>query len=215
MKNPVAPSSYQYVETIRMAYGLEYTSICRLHKPCRIKGECDTEQQAVLLDFDAVKDKWCKVRKEVPCSSVDAIAAKDMKLCFLEMKGWKMFIKKRLDLLSSENDKELFIDRQLQSYDFQDKLYDSIRICEDELGIEDLSSNCDIIYLLITDVDVFADPLLELDVTLLMLANTSTSWETVCARKMRKAFLSSAQSDDRIYYYFESCNKLDEFMNSL
>ncbi|WP_165157778.1 hypothetical protein [Parabacteroides sp. ZJ-118] len=215
MINPIVPSSYQYVETIRMAYGLEYTSICRLHKPCRIKRGCDTEQRTVLLDFDAVKDKWCKARKEASCPSVDAIVAKDMRLCFLEIKGWKMFIEKRLDLLPSENDKESFIDRQLQSYNFQDKLCDSIRICEDELGMEDLSSNCDIIYLLITDVDVFADPLLELDATLLMLANTSTSWETVCARKMGMEFLASARLDDRIHYYFESCRKLDEFMDSL
>lgn len=215
MTNPIVPSSCQYVEAIRMAYGLEYTSICRLHKPCATKGECDVEQRFALLDFDAVKDKWCKARKEVPCSSADALAAKDMHLCFLEMKGWKMFIKKRLDLLTAEGDKELFIDRQLQSYDFQEKLYDSIRICEDELGVEDLSSNCDIIYLLVTDVDVFADPLLELDATLLMLANTSTSWETVCARKMRKAFFASEQLDARIHYYFESCRKLDEFMDSL
>ncbi len=213
MTNPIVPLSYQYIETIRMAYGLAYTSICRLHKPCRIKGECVTEQQTLLLDFEAVKDRWCKRRKKKSCSSVDAIVAKDMKLCFLEIKGWKMFIKKRLDLLLSENDKEPFIDNQLQSYDFQDKLYDSIGICEDELGIDDLSSKCDIVYLLITDVDVFADPLLELDTTLLMLANTSTLWETVCARKMRTAFLASAQLNDRIHYYFESCRKLDEFFS--
>lgn len=155
--------------------GSDYlTTLCRLHKPCNPTRGCSKEQKYLVIDFDRVEADWHK-RKKVPSKpSVDALACDSQCLYFIEIKGWKQFLLKQKKLSLNK------IQKQVGRYDLQGKLIDSIFLCEEIAQTKKLLDYVSVVYVLVTDIDTHEDGLQALNQQLNWLAQTSSSWETVC-----------------------------------
>lgn len=164
----------EYICKSIIKQGKDYVmTLCNLHKPCNPIRGCSKEQKHPVIDFDKVEVDWHK-RKGVPStSSVDALAYNSQYLYFIEIKGWKQFLlKKKLSW-----DK---IQKQVGKYDLQGKLINSIFLCEEIVQTKKLLDHVPIVYVLVTDIDTHENGLQSLSQQLNWLAQTSSSWETVC-----------------------------------
>ena len=57
--------------------------VCELHKPCQRDRKCGAEQHSLLIDFDRVKEIYCKNNKLPALSSVDGLTVTDKNKIFL------------------------------------------------------------------------------------------------------------------------------------
>lgn len=92
---------------------------------------------------------------------------------------------------------------------------ESIFICEQIMGKENLKARIPIVYILTTDIDTQKNAALVLTQQLNMLANTATKWETVCADKMRTHFQAETRDIKDIKTAFVFCKELDAFIANL
>ena len=116
------------------------TSICTLHNPCHPNPKCISIQQTMVLNFDRIESNWHQKKKEPNTDSVDALTYTSNKLCMVELKGWKSFLEHQ-NISHKEkatgHEKEILnkrIDKQNQKYKLQDKLLESISLCEEIIG---------------------------------------------------------------------------------
>lgn len=70
------------------------SKVCELHKPCLRTPKCGTKQRSQLIDFDRVKETYCKNNKLPALSSVDGLAVTDKNkiFFFVEIKSWENVI---------------------------------------------------------------------------------------------------------------------------
>ena len=207
-------NSAKYVFDCILKYSDNGTvSLCLLHKPC-IGNFCGKPQQTQVIDFDSVKEKWDKAHKISSHSSVDALTYNN-KLCFVEIKGWKKFLENQKLLKKNsltEKDEDILrdkIDRQSASYDYQKKLLDSIILCENISGQNNISKDVPILFILVTDINPRINPIESFAEQLFMLASTSTSWEKICSETMYNHLKSQLGTDNT---FFIQCNKFDDFI---
>ena len=188
-------------------------SLCSLHKPCN-GNYCGTPQQTQVIDFDSVKEKWDKAHKESFHSSVDALTY-NKKLCFVEIKGWIKFLEYQKILRKknlTDKDENILrdkIDRQSAGYDYQKKLLDSIILCENISGQNDISRNVPILFILVTDINPIVNPIELFTEQLYMLANTSTTWEKICSESMYNHLKNQLGTNNT---FFINCKEFDGFI---
>lgn len=168
----------------------EEATICRLHDPGCF---CERKSKVTVLDFDSVKNGYAKQHGISSPSSVDALRSDEDELTFIEVKGWKNFLK-------YNQVTETKIDKQLRGYHYKKKLDDSLNICiqtirEQRLVSEEEFCSLPKRYVVVTDVRVAREPLTSLAVNLQMLATTSTSWEAMCVQKMQSGVNEIPQED--------------------
>lgn len=155
------------------------TQLCSLHKPCIKTKGCKVQQNYPVLDFDGVKHLWRKQRKQAETSSVDALTYKAQELYFVEIKGWKQF-------LIYQQISEASIRQQVDTYDLQGKLLDSVALCEEIIGETEILKSIPSVYVLVTDISINEQGLESITANLNLLGSTSTNWETVCNRYLGK-----------------------------
>lgn len=116
-----APKIYSQIK----AYAtLEDQTFCNLHK-CAEPGKCDGLQHRMMLDFDKVKDTYCKKRGIRSCKSVDGLSYNDCGILFIiEIKGWELY-KKYANPKSVKEVKD-----KVEGYGLATKLSDSLVIVE-------------------------------------------------------------------------------------
>lgn len=200
-----------YEKTKAMNEVLSETVICKLHKPCGFNRLCSTPQTIKVLDFDSVKELYCE-GKEPSRPSVDALTYTDSALVFAEIKGWQEYFKWNIKPAKGVSRIEKGIDKKLCSYNLQGKLLESVSICEDLSGTVDLTHEMNVVFLLVTDINVEVNPLGMLMMDLIKLAETSTDWSTVCADKMYR-YLNSQITD--VPSKLVCCKDFDAVVNSL
>lgn len=190
-------------------------SLCSLHAPCE-GNFCGTPQKTQVIEFDNVKRKWDDSLKQPHHSSVDALTYNN-KLCFVEIKGWTKFLEKQKILKKknlTEKDEDILrdkIDRQSASYDYQKKFLDSIILCENISGQNDISKNIPILFILVTDINPVTNPIELFSEQLNMLANTSTNWNKICYDSMYKHLKNQLGTNN---IFFINCKEFDDFIGN-
>lgn len=194
----------EYICRSIVEQGLSYsTTLCDLHKPCNPARGCTREQSYFVIDFDRVEENWHKRHHSPSRPSVDTLTYNNQYLYFIEIKGWKQFLlnQKKLSL-----DK---IQKQVDRYNLQGKLLDSIFLCEEIIQNEKLLEHIPVVYVLVTDIDTHENGLQALNQQLNWLAQTSSSWETVCNELLGQKL----QAVENIRTKYISCKLFDSLFS--
>lgn len=182
--------------------------LCDLHKPCNKSNghRCKSIMAYPIIDFDEVKTEFQRGKSGNPKSSVDGFTYKNELCCFVELKGWADFLTfhKNPDTLQKE------IENQVNKYDLNKKLVDSMSICREVSENANIFKDASIAFILVTDIDVDEDATMELYSNLMRLAETSSDWQVICNRELKDKLLS-LPSDISTYYI--KCQKFDEIMS--
>ena len=187
------------------------TGICQLHKPCSIIRKCDGSHKEV-IDFDRVERLYHKGASS-PLPSVDAITYNDENtcFCFVEIKGWERFLSYQLGTLKEE-DKEKEIKRQAYKYDLKGKLENSLALCQEVTGDKDcFKTDVEVVYVLVTDIEVRTNPLESIAYNLNILAASSSKWEDLCNKYLSQA-IEKVSDVRKIYIH---CKEFDALMRKL
>lgn len=167
------------------------TTICNIHDPLC---SCASKSEIAVIDFDAVKRGYEKQHKIASPASVDALRNDGKELTFIEIKGWKKFLRFTSRITEGK------IDKKRSDYEYKKKLDDSLHIClqtirEQKLISEEEFRRFPKRYVVVTDVQVKKEPLASLTINLQMLATSSTSWERMCWQKTQADVNQIPQED--------------------
>lgn len=184
--------------------------VCNLHHPCADIRRCETPQQYKMIDFDAVKTFYCSNKKVESMSSADGYTFCGSKYCFIEIKGWKEFLKWHEKKLTEEQ-----IHKQVSRYNLKGKFIDSLRICKSIAQEVSLFQNASLAYIVITDIDV-NDGIGQLASDLNFLAETSSDWDESCNMALR----NQLDKEDfppslHVEKYYKSCKDCDSLLDKL
>ena len=142
---------------IKSNYSSAETTMCYLHQPrphvaCCLDAQfkCSTPSQTKLLNYDQITSEYCKSIGKSVCSSTDALSYKNNYLIFVEIKGWRQFVKYSLN---NTYDKDKIEDQE-SKYDLNKKIEESISTCENIIAPNSMLSDDKIIYILIIDTSI-------------------------------------------------------------
>lgn len=152
-------------QSIKALYGLGDCSICDLHKPCVGNRKCISVKRTKVLDFDKVKDSYCKRKKITSLKSVDAITFYKSKFVYVELKGWEDFIANNKLITTSK------INKQIGRFKFSEKYNDSKTIIESTLNNPLKDNGYEEWYFVVTDIETEINPLSVIQQNLNNLAN--------------------------------------------
>lgn len=192
--------------------GLSETIICDLHSACSfLKGKTylcvPAGSTKHVIDFDAIKTKADTTKGIGARKSVDAltVSPSKMSLCFLELKSW--------DLLIKFNGSENNIRNQATKYasDLPMKLSNSIQICEEITNDPKAFNDCNILYILVTDISVEDDGILAFNSDLTALAGISSNLPELC-NSLSKGVMDNITSVETRYW---ECRHLDRNLSFL
>lgn len=139
-----------------------------------LKNSCCKELDYKIIDFDEVKDIYCKQNKKPSMASCDCLDVSHNRIDFIEMKGFENFKKYNTPL-----NKEV-INNQIGKFDFEKKLKDSNRILnsisnENSIDLTKTKKR----YFIATDLNINDNPLETLNMTLIFLSHTSSDDVTI------------------------------------
>ena len=212
-------------EAISLQGAIVVKMICSYFDLCNKGFKCQDFPKSRMLDFDLIEKVWHSSKGKPSTSSTDGLAYTSRYLCFIEAKGWKKFLEqqnelKKATLTNQEKERvERRIEKQVQKYQFQKKVLDSISICEEIVGESSIIGQVPILYILVTDATLSSEKNAQQDsITYLFqqldyLANASTTnWEIVCASSMRDRFNESIKNVGHILPRFIQCKQLDDIL---
>lgn len=192
--------------------GGEKTVICNLHSACSPEeGKpylCKTaNSRTPVIDFDSVKTKADKEKGIESRKSVDALScsASGKYICFIELKSWELFL--------TYNGKESKVRKQTEKYksDLPEKLKDSIEICKEISGNEDIFEGCVIVFILVTDITPERDGLSSFYSSMSALAGSSSDLRLLCDR-LSEGIMKGIPSVETRYWH---CRDFDRKINGL
>lgn len=191
------------------------TTICMLHNaeirtPCpKSSYFCGSESKISVLNFDAIKDKYCHDKRIPSLPSVDAVTYKGRRFLFIEIKSWQNFERYQIKQADSQVDIQRKIVEKASKFNLRLKVEKSLEMCKKIMKDEDLFIRIPVTYVLVTDVDSMADPLARFKSRLRALAYKSVYIPLYTSAS--EAELSTVGMDVR--YVF--CRKFDQFYDSL
>ncbi len=191
-------------ELIKKTYPGLASTLCGLHKPCREGRRCLSGSSGELVDFDQVER--LHHAGMAPKPSVDGVAvnSKGTCFCFVEIKGWEMF-------LEHAEVTEGKIEKQVEKYDLQGKLDNSLCICTELSRDGHCFDEMPFVYVLVTDIEVEKDPLESLAFSLEALAETSSKWFRLCNDALRKKLMEIGGVRKR----YVNCRDFDSLLKNL
>lgn len=146
-----AQEIYNYIKN---NFSSAETTICYLHQPrphvaCCLDAQfkCSNPSQTKVLNLDQITSEFCERLKIPTLSSTDALSFKSEKLLYIEIKGWRQFIKYSLKHIL-DKDK---IEKQEETYNLNKKIEDSIFVCKNIITPDNMLADDKIIYILIID----------------------------------------------------------------
>ena len=194
----------------------QQTTICQLHNaephtPCpQSKYFCQKESVKKVVDFDAVKVKYCKCENINPTwQSVDAVMPKEEIFLFVEIKSWRNFDKYQMTNIHTKEEKEQIIEKQVKEFKLKQKIERSIEICQNISKNKYLFDKIPMIYVLVTDIDTVTNPMLRLRVQLGVLAYKSVNISLYTSASTNE--LSTLAMNVR----YTSCYEFDNLCDSL
>lgn len=193
----------QIYKLIKAYASLDDKVFCDLHK-CENSDNCEFPQHHFMLNFDKVKDTYCRNNKLTPCKSADGLSYNDNGILFLiEIKGWNLY--KEHDNPQSEQE----IKDKVDKYRLAVKLTDSLNICKNVLPkVETIT--VPIVYLVVSDIRR-NEGLESIENNLALLAETSSDLSNVYEEEI-KSQLSLISDID--YGFVENCQQIDQELNS-
>ena len=159
------PLSFRLYHRLKHYASLRSTSLCILHeaetdKPCpQSLYFCGTESKISAINFDAVKDHYCKQNKTSSLSSVDAVMYKNDLFLFVEIKSWRSFERYQMKPTESEADRKKEIENQAKKFKLKKKVEESMIICCGVSKDKQLFNKMHVLYVLLTDIDTVIDPM--------------------------------------------------------
>lgn len=209
------PTPIQVYKKLLQTVKVSETVLCNLHKPCKDNRQCRSVSSYKVLDFDAVEKEMSAREKRAPHPSVDAVACtKSSKtFCFIEMKGWKEFVKHngiKDEIAPSEADVNNVVGKA-SAYDLQGKFDNSCDLCKTIMSDKSLFEHIKIAYIVVSDVDSRHDAMDDFASNLTSLAMTSSIW-TVCDRELEKNLKNVFSVVDKHYTH---CQEFDELMEKI
>ena len=120
--------AYEIYKCIKEYVALGDKVFCDLHK-CASPDNCGHKQNHCMLNFDEVKDAYCRNKRITPCKSADGLTYNNNGILFvIEIKGWELYNK------YSKPKTEQEVKDKVGEYGLSVKLSDSLIICKDILG---------------------------------------------------------------------------------
>lgn len=178
-------------------------SICHLKKElCKGNYGCNTPSKIGVLDFDEIKEQYAKQIGGRTPKSVDAICPAGRYFCFIEVKGWKQFLKYNPNATSK-------INNTANKYDLDIKFESSEKICASAAGSGFSFDNIPEAFILITDIDV--DGVNNLAQNLNLLSMNSSDRHSSCI----SAAASALDKTIKIEHYYKKCSQLDATINMI
>lgn len=208
-------SSHILFERLKRYASLAPTTLCKLHKaeshtPCPNSSRfCGIESSIPAINFDAVKDAYCKNKRVSSLPSVDAVMFKGDRFLFVEIKSWQNFEYYQIKTGDSQTVIQKMIVDKARGFKLKPKVEKSMEICRKISHNEHLFDKMPVTYVLVTDVDTVADPLLKFKVQLQVLSYKSVYIPLFTAVSIKQ--LATTGLDVR--YVF--CRKFDSFYESL
>lgn len=175
---------------------------CDLHK-CASPDNCGHKQNHCMLNFDEVKDAYCRNKRITPCKSADGLTYNNNGILFvIEIKGWELYNK------YSKPKTEQEVKDKVGEYGLSVKLSDSLIICKDVLGkLGEII--VPIVYLVVRDIK--NEGIESIASNLSLLAETSSSFSHTYGNEI-KSQLSSISDID--VGFVENCQKIDNELDS-
>ncbi len=187
----------------------------------QLNKSCCPNSKTEVIDFDATKDKLCKEKGFQTFKSCDAlkILPKSERLDFIELKGFKQFVKRlKSDLSSSEQ-----IDKQIEKFDLANKVFDSNHIMYSLIHDKYYNlEKCDKVYyqtvkksyIILVDIELEENGIENIALTLEFLGEDSTPIEKQILSKLTttiitKDIISSIKNFNQPI--LKSCKTIDDF----
>lgn len=189
------------------------TTICHLHKPCDGNPSCSTTSTTQVIDFDHIECLLAKGSRpsEPSCDGVTLNNNRSV-FCFVEIKGWDIFVARNIQDASDLSDQEkLKIDKQVSSFDLKGKLTQSIKDCEEIAEQTDLFPTIPYAYVIVSDINNEKNALDDLVANLSSLAETASVW-TYCDGKMEEALASVNMAIKKVYAH---CRDFDTVISEI
>lgn len=198
-------------ECIRVSYLDLETTICQLHKPCS-ENRCVNASHKHVIDFDQVERCYHESASS-PNPSVDAVTFNDQNtvFCFVELKGWEMFLAHQLSRFSEDEEKRKAIKEQANDYDLKKKLDNSLQLCQQITNNSDCFNQTEVVFVLVTDIEVEVNPIESFAYQLNMLAETSSKWKLLCNESLSQRL----NSEIDIKKYYIHCKDFDSLIHRL
>lgn len=194
-----ASKVYEYIKKYA---SLNDNTFCGLHK-CVAPDICRDKQHHLMLNFDEVKNHFCRIRKISPHKSADGLSYNANGILFIiEIKGWEAYY-----IHSNPNSGEK-IQQKVAEYKLPKKLSDSLMICKDVLNVMS-PITLPIVYLVVSDIN--NEGIESIERNLLLLSETSTDFSKIYSASI-KSVLNSIPDID--VGFVENCRKIDEELDS-
>ena len=186
------------------------SSICLLHKPCKAHPLCSTTSTTEVLDFDAVEKELARGKRsnQPSCDGVTLNPERTI-FCFLEIKGWREFVKRNINVpdsnLSADDKKK--IENKADSYNLKGKLEQSMDDCKEIANDSDLFLKFPFIYIIVTDIENEKSAAEDIAANLSLLAETASVW-TYCDKSMKKRMDTLGDAVMKVYTHcrdFDTC----------
>ena len=196
-----ADKIYEY---IKQYAALGDKVLCDLHK-CDSPDKCGHKQNHCMLNFDEVKDVYCRNKGITPCKSADGLTYNNNGILFvIEIKGWELYNK------YSKPKTEQEVKDKVGEYGLSVKLSDSLIICKAVLEKLKLGEVfVPIVYLVVSDIK--NEGIESIASNLSLLAETSSSFSHTYGNEI-KSQLSSISDID--VGFVENCQEIDNEIGS-
>lgn len=193
---------YQRLESLYPSHKVQ--NVCMVDTSCKKNGFCPDVQVYPVLDFDEIKNDFCK--GTITLSSVDAVCVGELQkyFCFVELKGWEKYIKYKDKQRKS-------IAKTVSGYNLEGKLKDSQKLCMEIVADSNIFTDMPVIFLLVTDIDVKSHGIEAIDEMLEVLGETSTDIYSQCISESGKVL----DSEILIEHEYISCKEFDKIMSTL
>lgn len=191
-------------EVIRTYASLESLTFCDLHK-CMEPDKCKRPQQHEMLNFDEVKNVYCKESGIRHYKSADGLSYNDNSiLFFIEIKGWKLYQKHA----NPQSEKE--VREKVNKYGLSKKLHDSLIICRSILSKKKASVTVPVVYLVVSDIKR-DEAVEEIEHSLLLLSETSSNLSHVYEEEIQYSLSDISDID---FGFISDCRRIDDEINS-
>lgn len=195
-----ASATYKFIKEYA---SLEERVFCDLHE-CAAPTGCGSPQHHMMLNFDAVKNFYCKEKGVSPYKSADGLSYNESGILFIiEIKGWELYKKYgRPETKQAVKDK-------VSKYRLSTKLSDTLMICKDVLSEMDTEIVLPVVYLVVSDVKENAVE--DLEATLLVLSETSSDFSHIYGEEIESQLSEISDVDCG---FVADCREIDREIGS-
>lgn len=189
-------------------FGLPSVILCDLHKPCNTsaKRRCGEVLSHNLINFDDVKSAFQKGNPGPQKASSDGYTFQGEWFCFVEIKGWKDYLKYNPDSPADD------IISKASEYNLLKKYQDTLYVCQQITKDDNLFKDKKLAFFLVTDIETNSSGISRLAGNLNLLATKIPSKEDICNQALSNQLNSIPQNVMKLYV---ECCKFDRAIKKL